>query len=177
MPFFEFHHSLMPLYSRAETVQQDVEYLASAVSFIGLFAITQFMAVPSRLLVSALHSCFFERFSSSKCNFITSIQVSMQPSDSSLYDFGFLREFLDLSFLSVDFESLVMYVSRDLFRGSKTEAYIVLSCETVVRSGTNLTCGKVGNLVSGVASASGETGFVRPGLDGAALGHSPCLDS
>ena len=83
-----------------------------------LFAITQLGAVPSRLLVSALHSCFLERFSFSKCNF----QVSMQPSDSSLYDFGFLSVLLDLSPLSVDFENLVMNVSRDLFECSNIEA-------------------------------------------------------
>ena len=53
-----------------------------------------------------------------------------------------------------------MNVSRDLFRRSNIEAYIVVSCETVVRSGTNLTCGTVGNLVSGVAAVSGGTGFV-----------------
>ena len=102
----------------------------------------------------------------------------MQPSDSSLYDFGFLSVLLDLSPLWVDFESLVMNVLSDLFRGSNIEAYIVVSCETVVRSGTDLTCGTVGNLVSRVASASGKTGFVQPGLDGAALGRrSLCLDS
>ena len=70
-----------------------------------------------------------------------------------------------------------MNVSRDLFRGSNIEAYIVVSCEAVVRSGTELNCGTVGNLVSGVASASGGTGFVQPGLDGAALGRSLFLGS
>ena len=45
---------------------------------------SQFRAVPSKLLVSALHSCLSDRSSSSKCTFIISIQVSMQPSDSSL---------------------------------------------------------------------------------------------
>ena len=33
-------------------------------------AITQFRAVPSKLLVSALHSCLSEKSSSSKCSFI-----------------------------------------------------------------------------------------------------------
>ena len=61
----------------------------------------------------------------------------MQPSDSSSYDFGFLSVLRDLSPLSVGFE--VMNVSRDLFKGSNIEAYIVVSCETVVRSGTDLT--------------------------------------
>ena len=41
-----------------------------------------------------------------------------------------------------------MNVSRYLFRGSNIEAYIVVSFETVVRSGTDLTCGTVGNRVS-----------------------------
>ena len=118
-----------------------------------------------------------ERLSSSKCNFITSIQVSMQPSNSSLYDFGFFNVLLDLSPLSFYFENLVMNVSRDLFRGSNIEAYIVVSSETVVRSGTDLTYGTVSNLVSGVASASGGTGFVQPRLEGAVLGRSLFLDS
>ena len=64
----------------------------------------------------------------------------MQPSDSSWYDFGFLSALLDLSPLSVDFESLVMNVSRDLFKGSNIEAFIVVSCKMVVRCGTDLTC-------------------------------------
>ena len=98
----------------------------------------------------------------------------MQPSDSSLYDFGSLSVLLDFSPLSVDFESLVINVSRDLFKCSNIEAYIVVSCETVVRSGTDLVCGTVGNRVPKVASASGGTGFV---LDGAALGLSLRLDS
>ena len=65
-----------------------------------------------------------------------------------------------------------MNVSSDLFRGSNIDTYLVVSCETLVRSGTDLTCGTVGNRVSGVASASGGTGSVQPGLDGAALGRS-----
>ena len=112
-------------------------------SFV-FFPIAQLRAMPSKLLVSALQSCFFERFSYSNSNFITSIQVSMQPSDSSLYDFGFLSVLRDLSPLSVDFDSLVINVSRDLFNGSNIEAYIVVSCETVVKSGTDLTCCPVG---------------------------------
>ena len=101
----------------------------------------------------------------------------MQPRDSFLYDFGFFSVLLDLSPFSVDLESLVMNVSRDQFRGSNIEASIVVSCETVVRSGTKLTCGTAGNLVSGVASASGGAGFVQPGLDGAAHGRYLFLGS
>ena len=96
----------------------------------------------------------------------------MQPSDSSLYDFGFLSVLLELSPLSVDFESLVMNVSRELFKGSYIEAYIVVSCEMIVRSGTNLTCGIVGDCAPDMASASGGAGLVRPALDGAALSLS-----
>ena len=88
----------------------------------------------------------------------------MPLSDSSLYDFGFLSVLLDFSPLSVDFESLVMNVSRDLFRGSNIEAYIVVSCETVVRSGTDLTCGTVGNRVS-----DGGVGYPLPA--------GPCLSN
>ena len=77
----------------------------------------------------------------SKCNLITSIQVSIQPPDWSLYDFGFLSALRDLSPLSVDFESLVINVSRDLFNGSNIEAYIVVLCETVIKSGFDLTRG------------------------------------
>ena len=44
-----------------------------------LLAIKQFRAVPSNLLVRALHSCLSDKSSSSKCSFITSIQVSIQP--------------------------------------------------------------------------------------------------
>ena len=101
----------------------------------------------------------------------------MQPSDSSLYDFGFLSVLLDLSPFSVDFESLVMNVSRDLSNGSNIEAYIVVSCETVVRSGTDLTCGIIGDCAPDVPSASGGPRSVRPTLDGAALGYSLWLDS
>ena len=62
-----------------------------------------------------------------------------------------------------------MNVSRDLFRGSNIEAYIVVSCKAVVRSGFDLTCGIVGNRVPEMASASSGTRFVQPGLYGAAL--------
>ena len=48
-----------------------------------------------------------------------------------------------------------MNVSRDLFKGSNIETYIVVSCETVVRSSTDLTCVIVGHRVPEVASASG----------------------
>ena len=98
--------------------------------------------------------------------------MSIQPSDSSLNDFGFLSVLRDLSPLSVDFESLLLNVSRDLFKGSNIEEYIVVSCETVVRSGTDLTCGIVGKRKSDVASASGASGFVQPVLDGAPFGLS-----
>ena len=77
----------------------------------------------------------------------------MWPSDSSLYNFGFLSVLLDLSPLSGNLESFVMNVSSDLFKGSNIEAYIVVSCETVVRFGTDLTCSIVGKRDPDVASA------------------------
>ena len=123
-PLFELHHSLVPLYSRAETIQQDVEYLASAVSLIGSFR-HYTIAVPSRLLLSALHSCFLERLSSSKCKFITYIQVSMQPSDSSLYDFGFFSVLLDLSPLSVDFAMTRVAQGTNVVKKTKTSTTTV----------------------------------------------------
>ena len=101
----------------------------------------------------------------------------MQPSDKSLYDFGFMSVLLHLAPLSVDFENLVMKVSRDLFKSSNIEAYIVVSFQMVVRSGTDLTCGIVGNCAADVACAFSGTGFVRLALDGAALGRSLGLDS
>ena len=101
----------------------------------------------------------------------------MLSSDSSLYNFGFLIVLCDLSPLSVDFESLVLNVSRDLYIGSNIEAYIVVSCETVVESGTNLTCGTVGKRAPDVPSASGVIGFDQSALDGADLGLSLWLDS
>ena len=82
----------------------------------------------------------------------------MQPSDSSLYDFGFLSVLRDFSLLSVDFESLFINVSRGLFNGSDIEAYIVVSCETVCKSGTDLTCGIEGKRAPDVASASDVIG-------------------
>ena len=95
----------------------------------------------------------------------------MQLSDSSLYDFGFLSAVLrDRSPLSVDFETSVMNVATDLFKGSNSEAYIVATCETVVRSGTDLTCGITGKRIPDVASASGGAGSVQPDIDGAAVG-------
>ena len=96
----------------------------------------------------------------------------MQPSDSSLYEFGFLSVLLDLSSLSVDLECLVMNISRDLFKGSNIEASIVVCCEMVVRSGTDLTCGIVGDCAPDVASACGGAGFVQPALDRTVLGLS-----
>ena len=101
----------------------------------------------------------------------------MQPFDLSLNDFGLLSVLFDLFPLSVDFESLVKNVSRDLFKGSNVETCIVVFCETLVTSGIDLTCGLVGRLDPDVASASGGTRLVRIALDGAAVGLSLWLDS
>ena len=62
-----------------------ISKIFSAVSRCYCFlAITQFRAVPSWFPVRALHSCLSHKSSSSKCSFITSIQVSIQPSSSCL---------------------------------------------------------------------------------------------
>ena len=96
----------------------------------------------------------------------------MQPYDSFLYEFGFLSVIRDLSPLSVDFESLVINVSRDLFNRSNIDPYILVSFETVLKSGTDLTSGTVGKRAPDGASASDVIGSVQPALDGAALGLS-----
>ena len=115
----------------------------------------------------------FSETPTSKCKLITSNQLSFQPSNS----FGCLSVFCDFSSLSVDYENLRMNVSGDLFSGSNIHAYIAVSCETVVKSGTNLTWGIVGKLVPDEASASGGTGSVQSDIDGATLGVSLYLDS
>ena len=57
------------------------------------------------------------------------------------------------------------------------EAYFLLSCETVVESGTDLTCGPLDKRAPDGASASGVIGFVQPALEGAALSLSLWLGS
>ena len=92
----------------------------------------------------------------------------MQPSDSSLNEIGFMSVLRDRSPLSVDFESSVMNISRGILSNSNIDAYIVLSRDTVVRSGTNLTWGIVGKCIPEAAPLSRETVFVQSDLVGAA---------
>ena len=68
------------------------------------FATTHFSAVPSRLLSIAVQACLSSlKLSCSRCSLITSTQVSMQPSESSLNSLGFLKVFRDLPLpLSLD---------------------------------------------------------------------------
>ena len=59
------------------------------------FATTHFNAVPSKLLSIAVQACLSSfKLSCSKCNLMTSTQVSMHPSELSLNSFGFLKVFL-----------------------------------------------------------------------------------
>ena len=70
----------------------------------------------------------------------------------------------------------MLNVSRDLFRGSSIDAYIIVSCETAVRYGTDLTCG-TGAIVSlgwhSLLAGQGLSNLASMGLPWAA----PCLDS
>ena len=71
-----------------------------------------------------------------------------------------------------------MSVSKDLLSGSKIDKYIVVVlCEALVKSGTDLTLDTVGKCAPDEASDSGGIGTVQPALEGAALGLSLCLDS
>ena len=107
-----------------------ISKIFSAVSrWYCFLAITQFRAVPSKLLAKALHYCLSDKSSSSKSSFITSIQVSIQPSDWSLYHLGFLKTLLDFSLRSLVLDNLVRNVSKDLFRSSKAVAIDVASLE------------------------------------------------
>ena len=95
-----------------------VSMFLSAVSrSSSFFAITHFSAVPSRLpkiAAQAYLSSF--KLSCSRWSLITSTQVSMQPSESSLNSFGFLKVFLDLALpLSLESVFLVANASSVLF--------------------------------------------------------------
>ena len=58
-----------------------------------------------------LHSCLSVNSSSSKCSFMTPIQVSKQPSGSYLYHLGFLSTFLDFSLLRLVQDNFLRKVS------------------------------------------------------------------
>ena len=64
-PLLKFHHRLMSWQIRAwcpgKTTHWNIEYLLSTITINSPFAMVQFRTMPSRLLVSALHSCFFSR--------------------------------------------------------------------------------------------------------------------
>ena len=81
------------------------------------------------VLVSALHSCLSVKSSSSKCSFMTFIQVFIQPSDSFLYHLGFINTLLVFSLRSLVLDNLVRKVSKELFRGSNVVAIAVASRE------------------------------------------------
>ena len=100
----------------------------------------------------------------------------MQPSDSSLFDFGFLSVLRDGTPLTLVYLSSVMNASSDLLSGSTMDAFIVASCDTVVRSETDLTWDIAGKCVPEEALTSGWTGLVLSGLGGAALGLSFSFD-
>ena len=95
-----------------------ISKLLSAVSCSSSFlATTHFSTEPSRLLSIAVQACLSPfNLSCSRCYLITSTQVSMQPSESSLNSSGFLKVFLDLPPpLSLDSVFLVANASSVLF--------------------------------------------------------------
>ena len=68
------------------------------------------------------------KLSCSKCNLMTSTQVSMHPSESSLNSFGFLKVFLDFQPpLSLDSVFLVANASNVLFIISQVLAHVMAS--------------------------------------------------
>ena len=68
----------MSLHPPAKAFQQDFVIFSAVSRWFCFLAIMQLRAVSSKLLVSALHSCLSVKSSSSKCSFMTSIQVSIQ---------------------------------------------------------------------------------------------------
>ena len=69
-----------------------------------------------------------------------------------------------------------MNVSRILSSCSNFDAFIVVSCEKIVKTEINLIWGIVDKRVPDEASTSGGTEYVQYVLGGAALGFSLCLD-
>ena len=98
------------------------------------FATTHFNAVPSRFLSIAKQACLLSfKLSCSQRSLMTSTNVSMQPSESSLNSLGFLKVFLDLH-LSRSLESrfLVAIASSVLFIISQVLAHVMASGATLV---------------------------------------------
>ena len=69
-----------------------------------------------------------------------------------------------------------MNVSRILSSCSNIDAFIVVSCEKIVKTEINLIWDIVDKRVPDEASTSGGTEYVQSVLGGAALGFSLCLD-
>ena len=82
----------MPDPNRFSNISKILSAVSRSSSFL---ATTHFNAVPSKFLSMAVHACLSSfKLSCSRCNLITSTQVSMHPSESSLNSFGFLKVFL-----------------------------------------------------------------------------------
>ena len=99
-----------------------------------LFATTHFNAVPSKSLIIAVQACLSSfKLSCSKCNLMTSTQVSMHPSESSLNYFGFLKVFLGLP-PPLTFESVILVAKASSvpFIFSQVIAHVMTSGPTLL---------------------------------------------
>ena len=113
--FLKSHHCLISLHSGTETVQIYFKDFVCSVTFLFL------RGCPPDCVT--LLSSF--RLSCSRCSFNTSTQVSMQPSESSLNSFGFLKVFLDLPPpLSLESVFLVVNASSVMFIISQLLAHV-----------------------------------------------------
>ena len=121
----------MPEPNRFNNISKILSAVSHSSSF---FATTHFNAVPSRLLSIAVHACLSSfKLSCSKCNLMTSTQMSMHPSESSLNSFGFLKVFLDL-LLPLSLESVFLVAKKAssvLFIISQVLAHVIASGPTL----------------------------------------------
>ena len=121
----------MPDSNRFNNISKILSAVSRSSSF---FATTHFSAVPSMLLSIGVQACLSSfKLSCSKCSLMTSTQVSMHPSESSLNSFGFLKVFLDLPPpLSLESVFLVANASNVLFIISQVLAHVMASAPTLL---------------------------------------------
>ena len=113
----------------------NISKILSAVSrSSSFFATTHFNAVPSKLLSIAVQACRSSfKLSCCKYSLLNSTHVSMQPSESSLISFGFLKVFLDLPpILPLEAVFLVANASTVLLIFSQVLAHVKASGPTLL---------------------------------------------
>ena len=128
--FFSFFYScqsLMTFHTRSKSIHQYLEDLVCSVTLLLLHSCS-----PSRMLSVAVQACLSSfKLSCSRCSLITSTQVSMQPSESSLNSLGFLKVFRDSPpLLSLESVFLVANASSVLFIISHVLPYVMASGST-----------------------------------------------